>query len=184
MVRAFGLAVVLVVMATWGQPGWSRQDDSRLDDLFARLQTASAPSVVEEVESEIWRIWLETGDAALDLLMERGVRAMSGGDYQVALVAFNALIENAPDFAEGWNKRATLYWLMGVYDKSVEDIDHTLELEPRHFGALSGLALIRTAQGRPEDALKALERIHTFHPRMRGLEFRLRELRRKLGEPV
>jgi tetratricopeptide (TPR) repeat protein len=180
-----GLIVLVVfAMAVWGQPGWAAQDDPRLDGLFADLRTADQARAAVAIETEIWRIWIETKDEALDLLMARGAAAMQSGNYRSALVAFNAIVEAAPDFAEGWNKRATLYWLMGEHEKSIADIDRTLALEPRHFGALSGLALIREAQDKPDLALDALKRAAAVHPRMGYLEQRIRQLNRALGEPI
>ena len=132
------IVAVALMGALWGQPGWARQDDPKLDSLFAALQSAERPANLSGIEIEIWRIWLDSGDATLDAVMAEGIRAMNGGDHAGALVSFNVLVESAPDFAEGWNKRATLYWLMGDFEASVADIDATLALEPRHFGALSG----------------------------------------------
>ena len=176
MVMAMGLA--------WGQPGWARQDDPRLDALFATLQATGDERLVSEAEREIWEIWTASGDAALDALMLRGMRAMSSRDYAAALTAFNAVIEAAPDFAEGWNKRATLYWLMGDYDASVADIDVTLALEPRHFGALSGLSMIRIAQDRPADALAALESLLAVHPKAPYARARAKRLEEILGKGI
>ena len=116
--------------------------------------------------------------------MAGGVEAMGGGDYESALVAFNLIIEGAPDFAEGWNKRATFYWLLGDFEKSIEDINRTLALEPRHFGALAGLAMIREAQMRPLDALRAFERALKLYPAMPNASEKIRKLNRQLGEPI
>jgi Flp pilus assembly protein TadD len=174
-------ALVVAMALSWGQPGWARQDDPRLDALFARLQVTSDEIEAIRVEQKIWEIWTTSGDESLDLVMMRGIRAMSERDYAVALVAFNTIVEAAPDFAEGWNKRATLYWLMGDYDASVADIDRTLALEPRHFGALSGLAMIRIAQDRPADAKDALERLVAVNPHAVDARRQLERLERVLG---
>ena len=159
----------------------ARQDDPRLDPLFARLRAAATVEEAGVAERAIWEIWLQSGDDTIDEMMNRGGYAMAAGDYQVALAAFNAVVEAAPDFAEGWNKRATLYWLMGNYDASVADIDRTLALEPRHFGALSGLAMIRASQNRPAAAIDALEKLLAIHPRSPGVRERLQRLEEKAG---
>ena len=172
------------LVAALAQPALARQDDPRLDDLFKALQSTTSVEFAERIEREIWDIWTTSGDDDLDALMGRGIRAMSTQDYEVALVAFNAIIEQAPDFAEGWNKRATLYWLMGDYDASVADIDETLALEPRHFGALSGLAMIRVSQERPSDALDALDTLLHWHPNSPTAKARAKALEETVGKGV
>ncbi len=124
------------------------QNGSRLDELFSKLLTEKNPALIRSIESRIWRIWLEADDAATQGDLTRGMEAMNAGDARTALDAFKAVVEASPDFAEGWNKRATLYYLMGGHAASIADIERTLALEPRHFGALSGLALIHEAAGR------------------------------------
>ncbi len=178
LATAIGMAVALV------QPVLARQDDPRLDMLFDTLQRTANVKLSERVEREIWAIWTDAGGEALDELMQRGIYAMSTRDYAVALAAFNSLVEQAPNFAEGWNKRATLYWLMGDFDASVADIDATLALEPRHFGALSGLAMIRISQNRPSDALHALERLLHWHPKSPSAKARAKALEDKLGKGI
>ena len=110
--------------------------------------------------------------------------AMRKGDGAAALSAFDAVVAAAPEFAEGWNKRATLHWLMGNPAASVQDIERTLALEPRHFGALSGLSMIREAQGRPFEALEALEKVAQVYPKLPELERRIEHLTVQLGEPI
>lgn len=132
--------VVLVALMAAG-PAIADQTDPRLKDLFARLRTAESAEAAQPVEAEIWKIWRETGDPAADRLIAAGVIAMNAGQYDLALQTFDRLVKTKPDFAEGWNKRATLLYLLGRYPDSVADIAKVLALEPRHFGALSGLAL-------------------------------------------
>ena len=175
------IAALALLGALWSQPGGAGQDDPRLDSLFAALQADAPPPDMTAIERRIWTIWLESGDAALDAVMVEGIRAMGRGDHAAALESFNALVEAAPDFAEGWNKRATLYWLMGDFEASAADVDRTLALEPRHFGALSGLAMIRMAQRRPQEAYDALRRMLAVHPHAEGARRRLERLGRILG---
>lgn len=165
----------------WGQPGWSGQDDPRLDQLFGLLAETDDPRELGQIEQSIWLLWLDSGDDALNAMMQRGIAAMNEGDFPIALAAFNSIIESAPDFAEGWNKRATLYWLMGDYQASIDDIDKTLALEPRHFGALSGLSMIRAAQDKHEDAYHALKKMLEVHPNSPGARARLKTLERIVG---
>ena len=179
--RLAAIAMAALIGLAWARPGAAGQDDPRLDALFAALQTEAPPSDLPRIERAIWAIWLETGDAALDAIMVRGMRAMGEGDHATALAAFDTLVETLPDFAEGWNKRATLYWLMGDFEASAADVDRTLALEPRHFGALSGLAMIRMAQDRPHDAREALRRMLEVHPHADSARRRLERIERRLG---
>ena len=121
-------------------PTAADQDDPRLDDLFAALKSADSVENALAIEGQIWRIWLEfpeEGDAKY--LMRDGTEAMSDGRFADALEAFDKVTRLAPDYAEGWNKRATVLYLLGDHQRSVEDIQRTLALEDRHFGALAGL---------------------------------------------
>ena len=128
-----------------GAPAEARQDDPRLDALFEQLLASDDRETARRIEGTIWRIWTESGSATIDELMTLGVAAMGNGQFDTALESFDAIIEAAPDFAEGWNKRATVYYLIEEYPASVRDVEATLRLEPRHFGALSGMGLIYTA---------------------------------------
>lgn len=184
-VLRLGLLTLLITMApSWGKTGWANQNDTRLDSLFSQLQITGSGQKARTIEKFIWKIWRESGDESVDQLMVDGVKAMGGGNYEGALIAFSSIVKGAPNFAEGWNKRATLYWLMGDFEKSVEDINRTLALEPRHFGALSGLAMIRESQGRPLDALQAFERALKIYPAMPNAAERIRKLNRQLGESI
>ncbi|MDG2033367.1 MAG: hypothetical protein P8J29_05475 [Rhodospirillales bacterium] len=98
--------------------------------------------------------------------MTAGILAMNSGKLDAALVLFDELVGLKPDFAEGWNKRATVFYPMTSYGASMRDIARTLELEPRHFGALSGFGLINQAIGRPEVAVMALEKALENHPHL------------------
>jgi tetratricopeptide (TPR) repeat protein len=109
---------------------------------------------------------------------------MASGDAAAALEAFNTAVAQKPDFAEAWNKRATLNYLLRRDAESVEDIERTLELEPRHFGALSGLALVRERQNRPFEALEALERASQIHPQLPNLREWIDRLTAQFGEPI
>jgi len=164
--------------------GLANQKDVRLDTLFVRLHDAKNWAEARPVEGRIWSIWLESEDEQLDTIMKQGILAMNARDYSSALEAFNAIISAAPDFAEGWNKRATLYWLMGELQKSIDDIKRTLALEPRHFGALSGLGMIRKKQERPADAIQAYERALAIYPTMPNAVDQIKILEEQLGKSI
>jgi tetratricopeptide (TPR) repeat protein len=157
------------------------QKDPRLDPLFERLRTTSSVSEARIIEQQIWQIWGESDDAAISKLMSAGIVAMVQQEYAVALDRFDRLVKQAPDFAEGWNKRATVYYLMGNFPASVSDIERTLELEPRHFGALSGLGLIYDAIEEPAAALRSFEAALTIDPHLDETRERVEELRQELA---
>ena len=153
-----------------------------LDSLFEHLRQATDARGAARAEREIWQRWMESGDPTADAHMLRGLTALGRHDHPAALLAFDALVEAASDFAEGWNKRATVHWLMGNHAESVRDIERTLKLEPRHFGALSGLAMIHEANGQSFEALDALERLAKIHPQLPNLRERTAHLMRGLAE--
>ena len=165
--------------------GHADQKDPRLEPLFVQLKTAPSAIAAGPVEAQIWEIWGETGDPDSSALFARGIRAMSEGDGPTALAAFDLLVTREPEFAEAWNKRATLLYLEGDDAGSIADIRRTLALEPRHFGALSGLALIYSRTQHPADALHSLEAALAIHPNLAGGRERLEELRREAaGDPT
>lgn len=165
---------------TFALPGAASQDDPRLDALFGKLQSSQDVAEAQAVEQMIWRVWLVSGDDKIDTIMAQGVRAMTFNDHAEALRAFDEIIRRAPNFAEAWNKRATLHYLLGNYDASAADIESTLALEPRHFGALSGLGLVRLAQGDEEKALDAFEAALVVHPHLPGADSHIKELRQRV----
>ncbi|MEE8332912.1 MAG: tetratricopeptide repeat protein, partial [Alphaproteobacteria bacterium] len=150
------------------------QNTPRLDDLFDALRFAPSESSADAIETEIWSLWTTAGSREVDQLLEAGMAAMLAERYRLALDAFNKVIERAPNFAEGWNKRATLHFLTGDYDSSVTDVEQTLALEPRHFGALSGLALIALELGEEERALDAFDAALDIHPWLAGRDTHIR----------
>ena len=159
-------------------------DDAELDALFESLQNAS-PDAVQQIEMQIHRIWSQSGSPAIDLLLERGRKAHAEGDFGLAIEHFSALVDHAPDFAEGYNARATAYFQTGRFGQSLADIQQTLMLNPRHFGAISGLAAILEQIGRPEDALEALRAVEELSPRREGLSDAISRLERKVeGEAI
>lgn len=165
---------------TFTVPVQGAQNDPRLDPLFAELRDAPTKEDAATIEQQIWKIWLLSGNGEVDAHMLRGLQAMGKGDNEAALESFDKLVAAQPDFAEGWNKRATVNYLLGRFDASVIDIQKTLALEPRHFGALSGLALINLALDREREALKAFEAALRVHPNLPGAETHIRELQEKI----
>jgi tetratricopeptide (TPR) repeat protein len=166
-------------------PAFADQADRRLDGLFERLRATSSEAEAEAAQQQIWQIWIESDDLLANRLMQDGIQAMITRQHARALEYFDRLVEHAPGFAEGWNKRATVYYLMENYEASVLDIERTLELEPRHFGALSGLGMIYDAIGEPAAALRSFEAAVAINPHLDGARQRIEALRRELaGSPT
>ena len=118
------------------------QNDARLEDLFKILSKTESDVQINEVTSSIWDIWHETNDPLIEADFYRGLESMRTGDLLMAVAFFTRVIDKNPNFAEGWNKRATVYYMLGKFDASMMDIHETLKLEPRHFGAMDGMGLI------------------------------------------
>ena len=157
---------ILLLAAALAGPAMADQTDERLDDLFDALQAAGSPQEAQLAERMIWAVWLESGSPTVDLLMSKGIGAMGEREAEPALAMFNTVIELAPDYAEAWNKRATLYYLMGRLEDSIADCERVLKLEPRHFGALSGLGMIYLQLEQDEKALDAYKRALAVHPNL------------------
>lgn len=136
----------------------------------------------------LWQIWSRSGDAAIDRLLEQGVQQMEQRELRSALATFSEIVRRKPEFAEGWNKRATVLFLLGEDKASLNDCEEVLKRNPRHFGALSGMAQIHLRRGDPERALHAFERALQANPNLdHGAEFLilLREaVRRRGGRPA
>ena len=140
-----------------------RADEERLDLLFERLQQAEAQEV-ERIEGEIITEFGKSGSPAMDLLRRRGEEALEDGDFGVAVEHFTALVDHAPSFAEGYHGRATAYYNLGLYGPAIDDLRETLVLQPRHFGAMIGVAVILEELERPDDALEVWQQVEALMP--------------------
>ncbi len=147
-----------------------------LDDLFEDLLVADENSW-EDIEKQIWTQWSKSGSKSMDYLLERGRAEMDKGNVNEAIGHFSALIDHAPDFAEGWNARATAWFVADRYGLSIADIRQTLLLEPRHFGALAGLGMIMERMDRPEAALQVYQEAEKIHPHRPDVKAALERLK-------
>lgn len=173
--RAMALAVLLVMAAV---PADAAQD-ARLDPLFEKLKAAADAREAQIYENAIWRVWLEPDDGAINSLMRLGLDAQNRGDMFGAFAIYDAITGLKPDYAEGWNRRATVLFLLDRLEESRKDAEKTLELEPRHFGALSGLGLIAMRQNHPDKALEVLEKALAINPHMANVRGHVEQLRKK-----
>lgn len=159
--------------------------ESRLDSLFGKLKRERNERAAERLASQIQGEWNKSGSASIDLMMQWSQDAMEAQKFDVALDFLDQVITLAPTYAEGWNRRATVHFMMHSFGKSMADIDRTLRLEPRHFGALSGMAQIMTEKGNKELALEAWQRVLTIYPMMRNAQDQIGTLSEELaGEAI
>lgn len=171
-----------------GAPAAGEAQDARdarrvkLDALFASLKNAGGEEEAKEFVDEIWRLWGQSGRADVDAMMARALGGMQSRDVGLANLLLDEVVDMAPEFAEGWNRRATLRYLVGDHEGSLSDIEKVIALEPRHFGALAGRAMIHAAAERWQPALadyRAALAVNPFLPeRLRVLPM----LQRKASE--
>lgn len=159
-------------------------ENPELDALYERLQDPELRNW-ESVEEEILGHWQRSGSEAIDLLLQRGQQSLDGDEPIAAIEHFSAAIDHAPDFAEAYNGRATAFYEMERYGQSLADIEYTLALNPRHFGALTGLALILQGLGQYEDALSAYRAVAAIHPHRPNVKEAIERLEARLeGEAL
>jgi tetratricopeptide (TPR) repeat protein len=151
----------------------------RMEDAPALLKVLRDPDPVVRALAEhaLWQVWSRSGDPEVDALFQEGVAQMGQRDGPAAIATFSRIIEKRPEFAEGWNKRATVYFLMGEYQKSLADCDEVVKRNPSHFGALSGYGQIYLQLNEPERALSYFERALTVNPNLEQVERVIEELK-------
>ena len=154
---------------------------SDVDKLIERLRDDD-DNVRELAAAAMWNIWSRSGDDDIDALYKQGTRQMQAGNLPDALTTFNEVVRRKPGFAEGWNKRATVLYMMGEHRKSLHDCDEALKRNPKHFGALSGMAQIHVLLGQPEKALEAYEKAVEINPNLPDAEQNLKVLREAVYE--
>jgi len=137
-----------------------------LDTLFEALKVAPDEASAKAIEDRIWALWMVSGSDTCNVLMSRAKMAADGRDYGLAIKLLNAVIELRPEYTEGWNRRATVYYLQKDYAHSLADIREVLAREPRHFGALSGLGAIMQEIGDDKHALAAYRRALAIDPHL------------------
>jgi tetratricopeptide (TPR) repeat protein len=145
-------------------------DNAALDRLFAELKLAPDAAAARKIDQEIWHYWMTPLDAEIGARLLEAAIARDVGGPQAALPLLNKLVEDYPGYAEGWNQRATLYFIVGDFDASIADCARVLELEPRHFGALTGRAQMYLLQGKRPLALRDMATALAIHPFLSGRE--------------
>ena len=162
------------------EPGRAEQ----LDTLFETLQSAKNENEATKAENAIIALWIKSGSDTIDLLMSWAQDAINDKDYGTALDFLDRVVTMKPDFAEGWNRRATVYYLTDKYSHSVSDIARVLALEPRHFGALTGLGSIFRELGDDQRAIDAFGEALALDPHLDKVKEALDELKAETGKDI
>lgn len=161
------------------------EEEDRLDELFAGLAEAESPKAAERIARDIQIMWMESGSPTVDVLMSRAGKAIQAEDHGLALDLLDVVVILKPSYAEGWNRRATVHYMREDFGKSLVDIERTLALEPRHWGALSGLAIIQRRLGFKDDALKTFKRALKVNPGLENATKAIEDLEKDAeGEPT
>lgn len=148
-------------------PRPQRGDPSKnLEFLFGALKIAPDPTSAKAIEERIWALWFVSGSDTANLLMTRVKTAVEAQDLDLAVELLSAIVEIKPDFAEAWNRRATIHYMKKDYSRAISDIRQVLAREPRHFGAMSGLGLILQDVGDDKHALDIYRRALAVHPHL------------------
>jgi tetratricopeptide (TPR) repeat protein len=176
------LAALLGVMLGTNALAQNGGSSTMLDTLFAKLQTATDPMAIQSLEGAIWEQWVLVPDGPQRELMMRGIAEMQQRQLKQSVETFSKLIEIAPDLSEAWNKRATAYWLLGNFPASLNDICETVKREPRHFGAYSGLGMIRAEMGEYPRAVAAFELAKKHNPHIVGIDDEIARLKAMGGD--
>lgn len=169
-------AALLLIAPLFGASAWAQEaetappiapahvDAAQLDILFPQLANAKSQAEARVFADQIWQVWLNPTTPELADRMDRIAAARTVGSYQRAIEMLSNVIEEYPDYAEAWNQRATLYFFLGDYESSLADVEQTLAREPRHFGALSGQAVIYLRLGEEFLARQAILEALKYHP--------------------
>jgi tetratricopeptide (TPR) repeat protein len=162
-------------------PKVSRADRlHNLDFLFGALKAAPDEATAKAVEERIWAVWVSSRSDTTMLLMSRVKTALETKDVDLALKLLDGIVKIKPDYIEGWNRRATLYYMKKDYRRSLADIREVLKREPRHFGALSGLGLILQDLGDEKQALEVYRRALAVYPRLQRIPDLVKTLKEKV----
>lgn len=175
-VLLLGIGLALPVVSSQAD-----QYDTRLDSLFSQLQSTTDLELAAKLTAEIWRIWT-LSEASVSVLMNQAGHEVAARRYTRALELLDQIVVLAPEFAEAWNRRATVYYLLGRYRESVADIQSTLVLEPRHFGALAGLGLLYIEIQDYPAALAAFNQAIEINPHLPSVRQHILALQQRLAQ--
>lgn len=171
------MALALLVLVAGASPARADQKDPKLPQLFDRLMDSELEQAeAREIEEQIWTLWQPSGSETTDLLLQRVETFLEQDAYDRALHLLNEVVSLSPDYAEGWNKRATAHFMRNDYKAALQDVERTLRLEPRHFGAWAGLGTILLAMGEDARALNAYQKALLINPHLTDIAKEVRRL--------
>ena len=183
--KKLSLYVFVVLMFCVNAIAVTKDRDAKLNQLFELLQKNNNVSTAFYIEMEIWSIWsVHPTQDQLTQSLAKGSVLMSSGELKMAYKIFSTIIDFDPDWAEGWNKRATVLYLMGRYKDSLNDIDEVLKREIRHFGALSGQGLVQIKLKNYEEAIKSYQSAQKIYPSMQTAKVMILQLRKLIKDEV
>ena len=163
------LLLLLAIFIT--TPVLATNKNAQLDQLFNELKSAPDQQTAITIEEKIWLLWFQSGNSEVDKLMGEAMTKRQNRDFNGALKTLNKVIKLDPSYAEAWNQRATVYFRQEKFEESLVDIAEVLELEPRHFGALAGRAVIRLIQQKPVIAQRNIQEALKYHPFLKEKSF-------------
>lgn len=188
--RSSALAFAVLIFLSGPVAGYAQDADAdiaapreavTLDTLFDDLRRQTREAGAKRIARQIWVKWTDSGSDTVNLLMQWSAKAMQEKDYAVAEDLLSQVVTLAPDFAEGWNRRATLYFVQSNYGRAISDIERTLQIEPRHFGALAGLGMILDRTGAEAKALATWYRVLELYPANRKAQEAVIKLEEELA---
>ena len=183
--KKLSLCVFLILLFFENAFTQSTGRNDKLDQLFDQLKKSKDVSVTFKIENKIWKIWLTHPiQEKLTTSLAIGSELMSKGELDSAYKIFSTIVESEPDWAEGWNKRATVLYLMGKYLDSLKDIEEVLKRESRHFGALSGQALVQIKLKNYEKAITSYQAAQKIYPFIRSAEIMIPQLQELIKDEV
>ena len=181
--KKLSLYIFLVLLFCGNTIAGSKDRDIKLNQLFEQLKKSNNASVAFEIEMKIWNIWsTHPTQKQLTQSLVKGSDLISKGELEAAYKIFSTIINSAPDWAEGWNKRATVLYLMGRYEDSLSDIDEVLKRESRHFGALSGQGLVQIELKNYEKAIKSYQAAQKIYPTIGTAQIMIPRLRQVIKD--
>ena len=175
----------LILMLCENVTAESKDRNIKLNQLFEQLKKSDNASIAPEIEMKIWNIWsTHPTQDKFTRSLEKGSGLMSIGELELSVKVFSTIINADPDWAEGWNKRATVFYLMGRYQDSLNDIDEVLKRESRHFGALSGQGLVQIKLKNYEKAIKSYQAAQKIYPSINAAKVMIPQLQKLIKEEV
>ena len=172
----YKIIFTLLLFLTISSSLYADQNDKRLNYLFDKLVVAEEEKEINKITNQIWKIWHEIDDPKMTREFETGVQMMNLGYFKRSIDYFDKVINKNPNFAEAWNKRATAHFMMGNFDLSMQDISKTLQLEPRHFGALDGMSLIFIHLNQPEKAIDIYNKMLEIFPNSISTKMKIKRI--------